>query len=112
MKFLTDRGSATVAIAGLIVVVMSAFSLGVAAIGILITKHKLESATDLAALSAAHDLPLVFAACQQAASELAVSGFQLGDCQGGDAWVRVQGRAEISLLAYPIELQAEATAGW
>ena len=112
MKRMSDRGSATVAIAGLLVVLMSAFSLGVAAIGILITKHKLESATDLAALSAAYDLPLVFAACQQAAAQLADAGFQLGDCQGGEAWVRVQGRVEISLLAYPIELQAEATAGW
>ncbi len=112
MKQLTDRGSATVAIAGLIMVLMSAFSFGVAAIGLLITKHKLESATDLAALSAAYDLPLVLVACQQAATQLATAGFQLGDCQGGDAWVRVQGLVEISLLAYPIQLQAEATAGW
>jgi hypothetical protein len=47
-----------------------------------------------------------------APAQLADAGFQLGDCQGGEAWVRVQGRVEISLLAYPIELQAEATAGW
>lgn len=112
MKYLSNRGSATVAIAGLIVVLLSAFSLAVAAVGILLTKHKLESATDLAALSAAYDLPIVAAACDQAGSELAAAGFWLADCQGGEVWVRVRGRAEISLFAYPIRLQAEATAGW
>ena len=112
MKYLTDKGSATVAIAGLIIVLLSAFSLGVAAIGILITKHKLESATDLAALSAAYGLPIEIVACHQAAVELSSAGFELASCEAGKAWVRIQGQVEIALLTYPIELKAEATAGW
>ena len=53
MKYLTNRGSATVSIAGLLIAIMVLFSFGAAGSGALITKHKLNSATDLAALSAA-----------------------------------------------------------
>lgn len=112
MKQLGERGSATVAIAGLIFALMILFSLTVAAVGILINKHKLNSATDLAALSAAIRLPMVEMACQQAKSELNKSGFTLTYCDGSDDWITVGGKAEIRLFTRPIPLFAQATAGW
>lgn len=112
MKFLTERGSATAGVAGLLIVILGLFSLGVASVGMLITKHKLESATDLVALSAAYRLPLVKAACDQAAAQLAADGFALIACHGASDWISLQTEAEIAIFTYPIQLQTEATAGW
>jgi secretion/DNA translocation related TadE-like protein len=112
MKYLNSRGSATVAVAGLLIAMMMLFSFGAAGSGALITKHKLNSATDLAALSAAMSLPQVSIACQVAATQLQNSGFQLTNCQGGELWVSLTTSANISILSYPIQLNSEAMAGW
>lgn len=112
MKLLNHQGSATAGVAGLLVVILGLLSLGVASVGILITKHKLESTTDLVALSAAYRLPLVTAACEQAKAQLAVDGFALIDCQGAADWISLQTEAEIAIFTYPIQLRTQATAGW
>lgn len=112
MKLLTDRGSATAGVAGLLFVILGLFSLGLASIGILITKHKLESTTDLVALSAAYRLPLVTAACDQAETQLAEAGFSLVDCQGAADWISLKTMVEMAIFTYPIQLRTEATAGW
>jgi secretion/DNA translocation related TadE-like protein len=112
MKHLSDRGSATVSVAGLLVAILLLFSIGFAAVGTLITKHKLSSATDFAALSAAISLPQLNSACQVAQQQLASSGFKLTNCQGGEHWVSISSSAQMSVLSYPITLNSEATAGW
>lgn len=112
MKYLTNRGSATVSIAGLLIAMMVLFSFGAAGSGALITKHKLNSATDLAALYAAMSLPEVSAACQVAAAQLRRSGFELTNCQGGEMWVSLTTSANLAILSRPIQLNSEATAGW
>lgn len=109
---LNQRGSASVAIAGLLFSLLAIAAVGVAAIGIVITKHKLDSSVDLTALSAAYQLPMVSAACDIASAQLAQDGFALVACQGADDWVTLTAEAKIAFLAYPIRLRTEATAGW
>lgn len=112
MKHLNQQGSITLAIAGLLFAILSLFGTGLAAVGILNQKHKLHSATDLAALSAAMALPDLTAACLRGGAELAQAGFQLQSCQGSDHWVSLQAKVEISVLRQLIQLNSEATAGW
>jgi secretion/DNA translocation related TadE-like protein len=112
MKNSDQRGAATTAVIGLLLVITVIFSFSLAGIGILINKHKLNSATDLAALSAAYRLPEVEIACQLAQSQLAKSGFTLILCDGDQDWVTIVSRQEITVFSQPIRLTAEATAGW
>jgi secretion/DNA translocation related TadE-like protein len=112
MKYLNDRGSATVSVAGLLVAILLLFSFAIAGVGTLITKHKLSSATDFAALSAAISLPQLTAACQVAQEQLTSTGFKLTNCQGGEHWVSISSSVQMSVLSYPITLNSEATAGW
>lgn len=112
MRKIGERGAVTVAIAGLIFILMALFSFTAVAVGILVNKHKLNSATDLAALSAAVRLPQIDTSCQQAEFELNKSGFILSYCDGSDDWITVGGTTEIRVFTRPITLSAQATAGW
>ena len=83
-----------------------------AATAILINKVKLSSAVDLAALSAAVKLPDGALACETAAQQLRNLQFVLQECLPTTAQVTISGTTQMSILSIPINLTAQAAAGW
>ncbi len=109
---LNDRGSATVAVAGTFISIAFVIFLMFAATAILINKVKLSSAVDLAALSAAVKLPDGALACETAAQQLRNLQFVLQECLPTTAQVTISGTTQMSILSIPINLTAQAAAGW
>jgi secretion/DNA translocation related TadE-like protein len=90
-----ERGSATVVGAGLVVIVLALFAVGVQLGAAVVTRHRAEAAADLAALAAAaRAVSGSEAACAVAARVAGRMAVRLESCEldGWDAVVRVTAR--------------------